>query len=427
MSSLMSIVFALLMGFGLSFIPSATIIAGPLTGLALIFLMIVTKTTKLLPLVQGALVLLCNHNPLFTYMVLGAITGSKMLLSASRSINTQSQVEGVESGVIGNSLDDINTQWSINYLWTTAILLGTLGSGIILGTQVITGFGQLLLMVSLFVSPFMWGLYIHQLEKEERVKFILGGVLSCILLLLSVVGLFKGSMLGMLVPFVLLAISEGNGVKKNTEFKVEQLDVSIGITNPKREVMWYVLASGIFRALFIFFGGSLLVHMINKQYAPILSDKDKFINHCHSEAIGEALQPVMLWGYLLSRGDMDAFSQLGLSYILSMEELFILILLIVGVQAIFFLMRKDILTWLVNEPMLDVSIKAMGIHLSLDQVLVLGITLILSTVIMGNILPTMLMISLTIIYKVLVKALKLPGLSQGMSTTFVPIGLYILG
>ena len=187
---LIGIILVLLMGFGLSFIPSISILTGPLVGLTLVFLMIITKTTKLQPLVQGALVLLCTHNPLFTYFVLGTITGSKMLIKVSRSISSQSQVEGLEEGVIGKSVDDINTQWFIHWFWTTVVLIGGLISGMFFGLHVVTGLGQLLLMTSLIVSPFVWGLYIYQLEKEERPKFILGGIISCVLFLISLTLLF---------------------------------------------------------------------------------------------------------------------------------------------------------------------------------------------------------------------------------------------
>lgn len=425
-STVVGIMFVLLMGFSLSGITAISIFTGPIVGLALVFLMIVTRTSKLMPLVQGALVLLCNYNPLFVYFVLGTILGSKVLLKVSRTLNSQSQVEGLEEGVIAKTIDEINAQWFIYWFWTTAILLGGLMTGQLLGMGVITNFGQLLLGCSIIVSPVMWGFYILQLEPGERGKFILGGLISCVLFAISLVLLFKGSMLGMLIPFVLLSNGVSSSIKKRTTFKSEQISTTTWITMPRQEVLWTVLASGIFRSLFIFFGGSLLVHILNKDNQSILTDEDKFINHCHSEAIGDALQPLMLWGYLLSRGEMDSFSQLGLSYMLNLEETVVLVLLIIGVQSVFYLMRKDLLTWMINEPTLDISFTVLGKVMGLDQLLVLGITLTLGTIILGSFIPVLIMIGLTTIYTLIVEKLELPSLSQGMSTTFVPIGLYFV-
>jgi len=422
---IIGLMFVLLMGFSLSGIASLSIFTGPIVGLALVLLLIVTRTSKLLPLVQGALVLLCGYNPLFVYFVLGTILGSKVLLKVSRTINSQSQVEGLEEGVIGSTMDEINAQWAIHWFWTNAILLGGLITGSLFGLGVITGLGKLLLACSLIAGPFMWVLYICQLEAEERPKFILGGVSSCILFAISLVLLFQGSMLGMLVPFVLLSNGVSSGIKKKTTFKPEQISTTVWGTMPCREVLWYVLASGVFRTIFIFFGGSLLVYILNKEYTAILDDEDKFINHCNSEAIGDALQPIMLWGYLLSRGEMDSFSQLGLSYILSRGEVIVLVLLIVIIQSVFFLMRRDLLTWMINEPTLHVSFTLMNKVFGLDQLLVLGVTLTLGTIILGSCIPVLLMIGLSTVYTMIVEKLKLPSLSQGMSTTFVPIGLYI--
>lgn len=425
-STVVGIMFVLLMGFSLSGVASLSIFTGPIVGLAIVFLMIVTRTSKLLPLIQGALVLLCGYNPLFVYFTLGTILGAKVLLKVSRTINSESQVEGLEEGVIGSTIDQINAQWSIHWLWTSAILLGGLFSVFILGIRVITGFGQLLLICSLVVSPFMWFLFIVQLEKSERPKFILGGAISCVLFAISLVLLFKGSMLGMLIPFVLLSNGVSSSIKKRTKFESNQISTTIWETMPKSHVIWSVFASGVFRTLFIFFGGSLLVHIINKEEKATLNEEDKFINHCHSEAIGDALQPIMLWGYLLSRGEMDSFSQLGLSYILSLEETVILVLLIIGMQTIFYLMRRDLLTWMINEPTLDIHFTLMGKVYSLEQLLVLGVTLTIGTIILGNMFPVLIMIGLTTIYTWIVEKLELPSLSQGMSTTFVPIGLYFV-
>lgn len=423
-STVVGIMFVLLMGFSLSGITAISIFTGPIVGLALVFLMIVTRTSKLMPLVQGALVLLCGYNPLFVYFALGTILGSKVLLKVSRTINSQSQVEGLEEGVIGKTIDEINAQWFIHWFWTSAILMGGLITGQFLGMGVITGFGQLLLGVSIVVSPFTWVIYILQLEPEERGKFILGGIFSCVLFTISLVLLFKGSMLGMLIPFVLLSNGVSSSIKKRTSFKPEQISTTTWITMPRREVMWTVLASGVFRTLFIFFGGSLLVYILNKDNQSILTDEDKFINHTTSEAIGDALQPIMLWGYLLSRGEMDSFSQLGLSYMLNIQETLVLVLLIIAIQTVFYLMRRDLLTWMINEPTLDVSFTLMGKVFGLDQILVLGVTFMLGTIILGSFIPVLVMIGLTTVYTLIIEKLELPSLSQGMSTTFVPIGLY---
>ena len=67
----------------------------------------------------------------------------------------------------------------------------------------------------------------------------------------------------------------------------------------------------------------------------------------------------------------------------------------------------------------------MGRTWSLDQLLVLSISLVLGTIIMGNMIPILIMIGLTLLYTEVINKFKLPSLAQGMSTTFVPVGMYI--
>lgn len=414
----------LLIGVGLSPIPSLvmSLISGTLVGLTLVGLMILTKTTRLLPLIQGSLVVLCQYNPLFIYMVLGTILGLRVVIKVSRTLSSQMQVEGIEEGVIANSIEEVNTLWAIHSFWGVGITLASLLTGSLFGMGVIKDFGQLLLICSLVVSPLVWFLYILQLEKEERGKFILGGLLSCTLLGISLILLFKGSILGMLIPFVLLA-SPQKGINKG--IKQTKISTQIWGGGIRSEVLTYVLASGLFRAMFIFFGGSLLVHMINKEYN-YLTPSDKFNNHCHSEAIGESLQPLMLWGYLLSRGEMDAFAQLGRHYILSSSELLILVLLIISLQYLFFLLRGDILQWLLSNPPLHLSMNETNSNFfTLDTFLVLLISTIITTLIMGNPMPFLCMFGISLLYNQVFKHFRLPSLSQGMGTTFIPITLYL--
>ncbi len=428
-TTLVGIIFVLLMGFTLSAISSLSIITGPVVGLALVFLMIITKTTKLTPLIQVFLVLFCTHNPLFAYFCLGTMWGCKALIKASRTLIGQTQVEGLEEGVIGESIDDINNQWFISYFWISGLLLGGLISGTLFGFGVIKGFSQLLLSVSIFGSPLIWILYICQLKTsgEGISKFILGGIISCVTFIISLAFLFKGSMLGMLIPFLFLSSGSGNTTKIGIKFDPSQIHDNIMDAGLHPSVVWYIYAIGLYRSMFAFFSGFIFVNLLNKEYERELTQEDKFSNYCHSESIGEALQPIMLWGYLVSRGEMSSFSQLGMNYILSGEELIILILLMGGIQALFFHMRKDLLFWMINQELLSFPFNFMGVTINLEELIIIGITLILGSVIMDSVTPVTMILALVALHKFLVKVLNIPELSQGIAFTFVPIGLYLLG
>jgi len=335
------------------------------------------------------------------YATLATLMGSRGLLKAYRSLRKGGTYE---EGVIANTIKDINTQWYVNWLWNLIILISSIFTGSIFGLQVISGLGQILLYISFFISPLTWVIYLLQVKEDEgkstMIKYIIGGILTSVLLIFSLLFTFKGiGALGILIPLILLS-------QREEKVKViSHIDDDFGNIEIQRGYTSHVLLSGLFRTLYVFISGEVLMKIINRGVDKEESD----INSFHSEAISEALQPFVFWGYLLSRGEMDTFSQLSMSYILSSGEVLMLILIMLSICSIFFFYRTELIKLIVKEtnkpiPYLDVLL----------------ITFI-CTLIMGNPIPILITITISFVLKMVFKLNRLPELSKSMSITLSPI------
>lgn len=385
-------------------------IGGVALGLSLLALCLKMNCVKVLPLIQIAMVILLgSSNPMMVYIVIATIMGSKGIIKAYKGLRK----ERYEDGVIANTMMDINNQWYISWWWDITILTGSIFTGTIFGLGVIEGLGKVFLYSSLFISPICWFIYLYQIHQDKGVKevwkYVIGGLLTSILLFISLSFTFKGvGALGILLPLILL-----NGKEKGCK-KIGNINGNMGITGcggGDKDVYMAVLVSGIMRTLYVFFSGEALISIINRE---VPREEDRLLNSFHSEAISEALQPIMLWGFLLSRGGMDVFSQLSMSYILSSQEILFLVLIMLGLSSIFFMYRVIILHWLVEESTPNIPYIDMFV------------SVLICTFLMGNPIGVLITLGICVVIKHIYTQFKLPHLSKSMSITFVPISMSLL-
>lgn len=382
-------------------------IAGVGLGLSLLAFSLKMNVVKVLPLIQIAMVILWgSYNPMLVYVVIATIMGSKGIIKAYKGLRK----DRYEDGVIANTIMDINNQWYIGWWWDITILTGSIFTGTIFGLGVIEGLGKIFLYTSFFISPLCWLIYLYQVHQDKGMKevwkYVVGGLLTSLLLFFSLSFTFKGvGALGILVPLILL-----NGKEKGCK-KINNINGDMGITGcggGDKDVYIAVLVSGVMRTLYVFFSGEVLISIINRE---VPREEDRLLNSFHSEAISESLQPIMLWGFLLSRGGMDVFSQLSMSYIISSQEILFLVLIMLCLSSIFFTYRVDIIRWLVEES--TPNIPYIDIFLSV----------LICIVLMGNPFGVLITLAISVLIKYIYTQFTLPPLSKSMSITFVPIGL----
>lgn len=389
-----------------SFIPAFNIIGGVILGISITMCLIKLQAVKCLPLIQVVLILtFSSFNPIFGYITIASIYGCKGVLKTYKGFRKRRYET---EGVIASTMEEVNNQWWIHIFWVTTILIGSVFTGTIFGLHIIENLSRVMLYSSFFLSPLVWiyFLFNHKKEKgtKDTLKFLLGGILSSSLLLISLFLFKEVGALGILLPFILLGNKEGKCKPiGNINTKTTQVFLSKERGND-------VLLSGLFRTFFVFFSGEALMQLLNKG----LSKEESFINGAHSEAISEGLQPVMLWGFLLSRGEMDTFSQLSMEYILSSQEIALLILIIIGLNLIFFYLREEVYEWVINDQIKEIPYIDMGIC----AICVISL--------MGNPLSFIITLGLSLGIKFLYDKLSLNELSKSMGITFVPIGLNVI-